>query len=337
MEFSVDARLLLALLEYKAGWLSNPNPNETARNYPLEGQPPPAGFDRTGLYKQLAWAANQLNRGYYSWKHRGLSILEFKDGERLSFAPTLNAGTVGMQYFLSLNNNYPTWQQQISQDGFYQVYTKYFGDPFANAIDPLIPSDIIQPALTLPFKQGETWFFTGGPHGGWGSGSAWGAIDFAPPDDRPEGSSACYVSSHWAIAVARGLIARSANGSVILDLDADGDETTSWSILYLHMANEGRVAVGTFVEAGDPIGRPSCEGGFSNATHMHIARRYNGEWLPAYCDSCTPQFPVPPFIVNGWRVAGLPNQEYQGYLISENGEQRNAEQGRTSPDNRVTR
>lgn len=117
----------------------------------------------------------------------------------------------------------------------------YFGDPLAGEADALVPAQLQQPELTFPFASGQTWFFTGGPHGGWGSGSAWFAIDFAPPDDRPDGSASCYVSDFWATAVASGVIARSGDGVVILDLDGDGDETTGWTILYSHMASDGRV------------------------------------------------------------------------------------------------
>jgi hypothetical protein len=35
------------------------------------------------------------------------------------------------------------------------------------------------------------------------------------------------------------------------------------------------------VKRGDPIGWPSCEGGHTTGTHIHIARKYNGEWIPA--------------------------------------------------------
>src|SRR5690606_37231356 len=84
LEFSVDARLLLALLEYKSGWLSRLELDETSKNYPMEGQPSPPGFDRSGLYRQLAWTANQLNWGYYGWKYRGWTTLEFEEGIRLS-------------------------------------------------------------------------------------------------------------------------------------------------------------------------------------------------------------------------------------------------------------
>jgi LasA protease len=335
LEFSVDPRLLLALLEYRAGWLSSLGGNDTFKIYPMERQPSPPGFDRAGLYKQLAWAANQLNYGYYGWKNRAWTTLEFQDGARVLYARGLNAGTVGVQYFLSQNTNYSDWTGQVTTEGFYSTYYAYFGDPFANPVDPLVPPGVPQPALTLPFETGQTWFFTGGPHGGWGSGSAWAAIDFAPPDERTDESPPCYISDYWATAAAAGVIARSGEGTVILDLDMDGDESTGWTILYLHMASDGRVATGTVVQPGDKIGRPSCEGGFSNGTHMHIARRYNGEWIPASCDQCQPSLETPAFDLGGWMVVGLIGQEYQGYLM--NGiEQRTAEQGRLTPINRVS-
>jgi LasA protease len=335
LEFSVDARLLLALLEYKSGWLTNSNPSEDLKTYPLGAQASPLGFDRNGLYRQITWAADQLNRGYYGWKYGTINTIEFEDGARLAVAPSLNAGTAGVQYLLSRFNRYDVWTQQISTEGFYRIYVTYFGDPFANVVDPFVPAGIQQPTLTLPFPSGETWFYTGGPHGGWGAGSAWSAIDFAPPDERPDGSSACYISEFWATAVAPGIIARTDEGIVILDLDGDGNETTGWSILYLHMAAQGRVEARTVVEAGDRIGHPSCEGGFSNGTHMHIARRYNGEWLPADCGACPTDQVKPSFAMGGWSVVGFTGQEYQGYLVNGT-DQRVADQGRLTPDNRVS-
>lgn len=335
LEFSVDARLLLALLEYRAGWLSKAVLSDTQLVYPMEGQVSPAGFDRTGLYRQLAWTANQLNRGYYDWRYGGLSNIEFEDGTRLGYASGLNAGTVGVQFFLSQNTPYTRWSQQITEDGLYRTYSAYFGNPFVEETDPVVPQNLQQPPMTLPFPQGQVWFFTGGPHGGWGSGSAWSAVDFAPPDDLPPGSPACYISEYYATAVAPGVIARSGDGVVILDLDMDGDETTGWTVLYLHMATEGRVAAGTIVQPGDLIGRPSCEGGVSTGTHMHIARRYNGEWIPAQCDACVPGYETPSFVLGGWTMYGYTNQEYQGFMIN-GGEQRVAEQGRLIPENRVS-
>jgi hypothetical protein len=107
-------------------------------------------------------------------------------------------------------------------------------------------------------------------------------------------------------APAAGVVTRSEEAIVVLDLDQDGDERTGWSLLFYHIAAEGRIESGRPVELGDRLGRPSCEGGTSTGTHFHLARRYNGEWIPA-------DGPVP-FELDGWvarRGAGL----YQGTLV----------------------
>lgn len=335
LEFSVDPRLLLSLLELRSSWLTDPNPSDALRTYPMSAPPSPLGFDRNGLYRQLAWAADRANRGYYGWKYNNQSALEFESGERLRFAPGLNAGTIGVQYVLSQHNSYDRWLQEVGPDGLYNVYNRLFGNPFTTELDILVPPGLEQPPMALPFSSGETWFFTGGPHGGWGSGSAWSAVDFAPPDDLAQVTTSCYLSGFAVTAVASGVIARSENGVVILDLDGDGDEATGWSVLYLHIDSVGRVEVGTTVNVGDTIGRASCEGGVSTGTHVHIARRYNGEWIPADCSACPPDQITPPFVLSGWQVFGLVGQEYEGYLMRD-GERRIAEQGRQSTDNLIS-
>ncbi len=334
-EFSVDARILLTLLELKSQWLTESTISDSARDFPLQAPVMLSGVERRGLYRQLTWAADQLNAGYYGWKGRGLSFIDFEDGVRLIVAPELNAGTVAVQYLLSRNTDYVTWRDQVSSGGVYAIYTRFFGDPFANPIEPLVPSELAQPELTFPFASGEVWYYTGGHHGGWGTGSAWAAVDFAPPDDRPDDSPSCYVSDYFATAVADGVIARSEAGSVTLDLDGDGDDTTGWVVLYLHIDNQDRVAAGARVTAGDRIGRPSCEGGFSTATHLHIARLYNGEWIPATCETCAAGQERPPFVMSGWAIVGFAGQEYQG-IMTRGTEQRIAEQGRLIEENRVS-
>jgi hypothetical protein len=98
---------------------------------------------------------------------------------------------------------------------------------------------------------------------------------------------------------------RSDHGVVSLDLDGDGREQTGWVLIYLHIAEKGRIPAGTWVEAGDPIGHASCEGGFSTGTHIHMTRKYNGEWIVA-------DGPLP-FVLSGWQVhAG--EKPYQGTL-----------------------
>ena len=65
-----------------------------------------------------------------------------------------------------------------------------------------------------------------------------------------------------------------------------------WVVFYLHVGSNNRVAAGTMLETGDHIGHPSCEGGTSTGTHVHVARKYNGEWIVA--DSALP------FVMEGW-------------------------------------
>ena len=284
-ECSINPRLLLALIQDYSGW--------------VEGQPKP-GVDDTyplgyhvplynGLYHQMFLLARDLAAGYYGWRSGKLSELTFPDGTTLRLAPDLNAGTVALQYLFSTRYNYADWLQKIdSQTGFMALYLNMFGDPWERdqSVAPLIPSSLPNPNFSLPFEPGVPWNFTNGPHPAWESESSLAALDFAPP------VSNCDPSDAWAVAIAPGLIVRSGGGYVVLDVDHDGYEQTGWAVLYMHIADEGRIADNTYVNAGDHIGHPSCLGGLATGTHLHIARKYNGEWIGA-------GEPFP-FVMSGW-------------------------------------
>src|SRR5574341_57325 len=308
VEQSVSPRLLLALVEYESHWISQPMVDETAALYPMNYLDQPAQI--YGLYRQLDWAAKVLNTGYYGWKLRGMSATLLKDGMRAGLDPTINAGTAGVQVFLSQTRTLNDWLAAVHHTGFFSTYVSLFGDPFQFAVEPLIPSELTQPEMGFPWAEDETWYYTGGPHGGWGSGSAWAALDFVTGEEL----MGCDQSPAFATAVADGVIARNEWGLVILDLDGDGYEGTGWTVFYLHLATEGRQVVeGQQVRRGDPIGHPSCEGGVSWATHLHIARRYNGEWIAADCSDCYLTSPSPQLNFGGW-LAGSWGREYDGQL-----------------------
>jgi murein DD-endopeptidase MepM/ murein hydrolase activator NlpD len=294
---SVNPRLLVALIEYQSSWLTNPSPTGEALKYPL-------GYVheyRHNLYSQLNWAANQLETGYYGWRAGTLTEVAFRDGSTLRLDPALNAGTAALQYFFSLTErDRAEWEQAVGREGFAAAYRALFGDPFARAVE-LIPADLTQPPLELPFLPGHTWYYSGGPHGAWQHGGALAALDFAPASE----AGGCAESPELVTAVAPGKIVRANDGSVVLDLDGDGREETGWAIFYLHIAERERVRAGTFVETGDFIGHPSCEGGSATGTHVHLARKYNGEWIPAGG--------LVPFNLSGW-IAGQGAGEYLGTL-----------------------
>jgi murein DD-endopeptidase MepM/ murein hydrolase activator NlpD len=297
--YSIGPRLLLALLELKSGWVTDPSPGEKALSFPMGYKG--GGWELFSL--QLAWAADELNKGYYDWRGRGMTPITWKDGTVTSYDPSLNAASAGLQRFLSLKASKERWETLIGDgpDSFIATYRRLFGDPRQYAIEPLIPAGTTQPTLSLPWSQGEMWYFTGGPHGGWEDGSAWAALDFVPD----EGHLGCRVAKSWATAAAAGLVIYSQDGEVVIDLDEDGHGETGWVLFYLHVADRDRVEVGTRVKEGDRIGHPSCEGGLSEATHLHIARRFNGEWIAA-------DGPIP-LVLSGWQ-AESDGKPYDGTL-----------------------
>lgn len=309
-ENSINPRMLLGLLEYESNWVRGQPVDILHTDYPM-------GFNDyhyKGMSVQLVWAANNLSIGYYGWRAGTLTHIDFPDGTSLRLDPRLNAGTVAIQYLFSRLYNQSRWSQIINpESGFPAVYRELFGDPWTLAEDmnPIFPAALNQPNLTLPFAPNEKWSYTGGPHNGWGqlspeiygeTHSVFAAIDFAPAAGR----SGCIPTNTWVLASAPGLVVRSENGAVMVDLDGDGYEQTGWNLLYMHISSQNRVSKGTWLEAGDRIGHASCEGGVSTGTHLHFARKYNGEWVTA-------DGPIP-FVLSGWRVyAGV--KPYQGTLV----------------------
>jgi len=299
-QFSVGPRVLLALLEYYGGWVTQSQP---AQEQPLG----PANPYGDNLFLQLSWTANRLNEGYYGYKQSGSIAVRFRDSSRAIVPPGMNAGTVALQNVLAVHTDWDTWLQDVQPDGFMQTYRDLFGDPFAVAIEPLVPINLTQPEMKLPWQAGKTFYYSGGPHAAYGDGSAWAAIDFGPPDVL----GSCYYSGEYTTAAAGGQVLLDRPGVIYQDLDsdegpADGNLQTGWALLYLHVVVVDGLTSGQKVQAGTPLGYASCEGGLANATHLHFARRYNGEWMAA-------DGPVP-MILSGWQVkAGL--GQYEGQIV----------------------
>ena len=299
-ENSINPRLLLSLLEYQSHWVYGEPADLREGEYPLGL----VDASQRGLYNQLVWAVNQLSIGYYAYREGRLTEIRFKDGLTARLAPDLNAGTVALQYLFAQLYSGQEWLDALDPiEGLPALHEQMFGNPWerARTVEPLFPAGIVQPPLTLPFARNWVWSYTGGPHGAWEHDGAYAALDFAPGSTEP----GCVKSYAWVTASSSGLVVRSGYGVVVLDLDGDGYEQTGWVLLYLHLSNTDRVNVGDWVDEGDPLGHPSCEGGISTGTHLHIARKYNGEWIPA-------DGPLP-FNLGGW-VAHAGEAAYKGIL-----------------------
>jgi len=304
-ENSISPRILLGVLDYESNWVSGEPKDKLHIQFQM-------GYEeryKAGIFRQLTWATNQLFTGYYGWRAGTLTHYTFPDGETLRIAPDLNAGTVAVQYLFSQLYNRDEWQIVLdpnNDEGFLALYTRLFGDPWLRdqTIGPIFPPGLTQPVMQLPFEPDREWNFTGGPHGAWEHDGPLAAIDFAPSIDR----SGCGSSEKWVTAAMPGLITRSDRGVVVIDYDGDNHEQTGWNLMYLHVATTDRVPEDTWVETDDRIGHASCEGGISTGTHLHIARKYNGEWLLA--DGNSPF----PFILSGYIVYNGANP-YEGTLV----------------------
>jgi len=302
-ESSVNPRFLLAFLEFRSNWVSGEPNDARPIDYPIGFRVP----DYKGLYYELILTATHLNAGYYGWRSGETTSAKFPDRDKRRLNPAPNAGTIAVQYLFAKFYHPQRWNEVLyGQENFVALYNQMFGDPWQMDAQsgPIFPDGLVQPTLELPFAPGERWSLTGGPHSSWNTGSPRGALDFAPVTGEPP----CSVSKTWVTASAPGVIVRSDNNVVAIDLDGDGYEQTGWVVVFVHIAEKDQIAQGTIVQTDDHIGHPSCERGKSTGTHIHIARKYNGEWVAA-------EGPLP-FVLSGW-VAHAGPRNYQGELTKD--------------------
>jgi len=328
LENSINPRLLIALIEHECGCVLGDSTGMIGEGYVLGVEQ----FEYRWLYLQLGWAVNQLSIGYYGWRTGSLTEIPLPNGIIIRPTPDSNAGSVAVLYYFaslaaqkalqkvpvglrSILGPIPiddSWIQAVDpQTGFPALYERMFGSAWerAGTVEPLFPTGLEQPKMELPFEPGYVWSYTSGPHKAWQTENALAALDLAPSTKW----SGCVPTESWAVAVADGPVVRSGNGYVIQDLDysdphgqilpSDGKEQTGWAVLYMHIAIEDKVQTGVYLKQGDPIGHPSCEGGPATGTHLHIARKFNGEWIAA-------DGPLP-FNLSSW-IAHAGPKPYEG-------------------------
>lgn len=130
------------------------------------------------------------------------------------------------------------------------------------------------PVLSLPWANGETWYYTGGPHVSYAGGVPYqrAAVDFAPG-----GGSGCFSSSAWVRAAAAGTVVWADCNFVRIDHGG------GWSTGYNHLSGL-QVSLNQWVAAGTALGHPSCGTGQAcgwdaylppTGSHVHLDIRYS--------------------------------------------------------------
>lgn len=299
---SVNPRLLLAVVEFRSGWVTSvPDSIDSVS---------PLGFhysDFPGFYLECSLAAKWMNMGYYGWRKGDFTRLTFYDGGSMRIDPHTNPGTAALQYFFSQIYPFRSWEaSHYGTSSLMSVYQKLYGDPWklAEGQEPIFEVGVSAPQLELPFAPGEEWALTGGLHVDWNSGTPSGALDFAPVTGEPR----CAISRAWVLASAEGVVTRSEESIVVISLTDQEGGFTGWQLFYMHIADADRIPLGARVTLDEPIGHPSCEGGLATGTHVHIARKYKGEWIGA-----GEPFPL---ILSGWTA--LPGEmQFRSNLVKD--------------------
>jgi LysM repeat protein len=198
LRYSVNPRILLTALEYVGGWVTNPSPSGFRQGFPivyLSG--------RDGLYRQLTWAANELNRGYYVWRAGGSDYFTFSDGSAVRAGPGINAGTAAVQSLMAQLLSRTAWEAAVGEGGLFATYESFFGYPFDWATSRSCRPTSRSPSCVCLSKTVE-------PGTSRAARMAPGTPARPGPQStsRPEASLGCSSSSDWVVASA-GLIVRS--------------------------------------------------------------------------------------------------------------------------------
>ncbi len=116
--YSVSPRLLLALLEYQSGALSQSSVDREIIDFPLGNR----YWSHKGLFLQLIWAANFLNNSYYNYKNLAYGSIEHRDGRLERFDPWQNSASASLMIYFNTLMDYPEYMAAISPEGLAHTY-----------------------------------------------------------------------------------------------------------------------------------------------------------------------------------------------------------------------
>jgi len=268
----MDARVLLTLVELWGGGVSSPLTTD------LTPTLPPA-FRGATQYAGIEAVAAAAGAAYYN-----------ENGAR---AAGMSRGTYAVA--VALGGGAPAPVAQVAV--FAGVYQRLFGINPAMVASRGALAAGPEPTWRLPWINGERWWLNGGPHHnyGWGSVSKrpWSHLDF-----QPRGGGGCSTSDTNPSsigAVAAGDVVYSDGNQVIVDHGG------GWRSSYFHVRSNSRIANLKFVEAGERLGSPSCQGGRAYGVHVHFGLQMDGNFMEAAGRR-----------LSGWEVVST--SHYSGFL-----------------------
>jgi murein DD-endopeptidase MepM/ murein hydrolase activator NlpD len=277
--YSVNPRLMLALLELHAGLVSAPAPSAEQLAWAMGYRGDGGG--RRGLYSQVRWAARELRWATRDYSLRGDQpppAISFADGARQEYGADVALNRYVLARVLGPTTNAPGLGPRM--DALINTYARLFEDP---RLAPEWPP-LAEPFLTRPMDRPfpVTSFFDHDAPFLVQNGSLrtfWG---------RSETDSSIAYDGHtgWDFAMAPpDRILAAAPGTIIFAGNSDDgcasparavilEHGNGYRTLYWHLSRVD-VELGQFVERGAPLGIAGSTG-CSTGPHLHFQVQYLG-------------------------------------------------------------
>ena len=288
--FSVNPKILLAMLEQQSRLLSTPQPSPAqitlAMGYDADG--------RRGLWGQLRWAGVELRHA--ARDYAGGTVVQFADGTRRALG-AVSMPRYALSRTLALTTSPGGLDARLAS--FLQTYTRLFGDPRQVPLDWPPPAE---PFLRTPMEQPRqiTSFFDHDAPFLQENGSLvsyWGRVEKQLSYDGHTGWDYALAPPDAVLAAAKGTVIFAGNSddgcgiahAVIID------HHNGYRTLYWHLS-EIATEAGQQVEAGQKIGVAGATGCVTGP-HLHFQTQYLGRDVDPY-GWCNPTAPDP------WRTAG---------------------------------
>lgn len=280
--YSLNPKLILALLEFQQGLLANTAPSPEQFDWALKFRGEEEKW--RGLHGQIRWGARELRRAMRDFP--AATELQYSDENVRGPIPAgMNAGSYAVLRVLAATMNPADLDRIIADGSFVATYSRLFEDP-RQTLGPLPPP--AAPFLSRPmakqtyvtsFFDHEYPFLTqNGSLVSW-----WGRRETTVSYDGHDGWDYGLRPPDPILAAASGTVVWAGNSDDGCGVPARGvvlDHGNGYRTLYWHLSEIG-VELGQTVETGEQLGIVGATG-CANGSHLHFQTQYLGRNTDPY-------------------------------------------------------
>ncbi|MFD3166194.1 peptidoglycan DD-metalloendopeptidase family protein [Herpetosiphon sp. NSE202] len=317
--YSLNPKLLLALLEFQQGLLTNPTPNPDQLDWAMKYQGENENW--RGLHGQIRWAARELRRGVRDFAY--VTELQYRDKDVKGPIPAgLNPSSYAVVRLLAQTMTPEELAKVLSDGSFVATYSKFFEDPRQTLgqvpapATPFLRWPLRNVTYITSFFDHEYPFLTPNQS----LVSWWGRRETQISYDGHDGWDYGARPPEAVVAAADGTIVWASNSDDGCGVPAKGvviDHGNGYRTLYWHLS-EISVEVGQAIKSGEQLGIVGSTG-CAIGPHLHFQTQYLGRNTDPYgwCGSePDPWSSYPVGTASRWLWADRPNPCDLGQTIA---------------------